>query len=349
MLVEEQKTHNQVLDVLRFISILAVVLIHTTTRTIEMTGNDLQHIPWTLFLNQASRFAVPLFFMISGFVLELNYSFATSYGAYLKKRIKRILIPYIFWSFIYYFFVYKQHQVNFFSTLLTGSASYQLYFIPTLLVFYIIFPLLHKLYRIIANKWVMFFLGTLQIALLYYSYYIKPLPFFYPISIALLNYFIFFLGMFASHHEEDLVSVVKRWKYMLTPITIFLVGYIFWEGKSLYLKTHNYLFFYSQWRPSIFFYTILLASSLYLLFYQKKLPPFLIGTLARLSFFVFFVHVIVLETIWKTVGISVFQQTGGNIIEHLWYDPLFFALTAFFSFFIAYLASKIPFLDKLTG
>lgn len=346
---KDTKAHNQVLDVLRFISILAVVLIHTTTRTIEMTGNDLQRIPWTLFLNQISRFAVPLFFLISGFVLELNYHFNTSYFAYLKKRIKRILIPYIFWSFIYYFFVYRQHQINFFSTLLTGSASYQLYFIPTLLIFYIFFPILHKLYRIMANKWVMLFLGVLQIALLYYSYYIKTLPFFYPLSIALLNYFIFFLGMFASHHEEDIMMVVKRWKYAVFSLTIFLAGYIFWEGKILYLRTHNYLFFYSQWRPSVFFYTILLASSLYLLFYQKKLPFFLTGTLARLSFFVFFIHVFVLETLWNNIGLPIFRQTGGGIIEYLWYDPLFFTLTAFFSFLIAYLVGKITFLNKLTG
>jgi len=125
---EKQKLYNPVVDILRILSILAVVIIHTTTRTLEMSHYALLKIPWTLFLNQAGRFAVPLFFMISGFVLELNYHLHESYLTYLKKRFSRIIIPYIFWSAIYYYLVYNQnHSANFLSSLLKGDASYQLY------------------------------------------------------------------------------------------------------------------------------------------------------------------------------------------------------------------------------
>jgi len=47
-----------------------------------------------IFLNQIARFAVPMFFMISGFVLELNYDGNTGFWQYLKKRFSRIFIPY---------------------------------------------------------------------------------------------------------------------------------------------------------------------------------------------------------------------------------------------------------------
>lgn len=82
-----QKQYVKAIDALRVVSILAVVLIHTTTRTIETTHNNLTDFPFTLFLNQIARFAVPLFILISGFVLELNYQNHANYFAYLKKRL----------------------------------------------------------------------------------------------------------------------------------------------------------------------------------------------------------------------------------------------------------------------
>src|SRR5260221_9276172 len=133
---QKPKQYNQAIDLLKIISILAVVFIHTTTRTIQVTNYDLVKISWSVFLNQILRFAVPMFFMISGFVLELNFRVNESYLGYIKRRLTRILIPYIFWSAIYYFFVFNNNSTNFFHSLLLGNASYQLYFIPTLLIFY---------------------------------------------------------------------------------------------------------------------------------------------------------------------------------------------------------------------
>ena len=344
----EQKQYNPAIDILRFISILAVVLIHTTTRTLEANHLDITKVPWTLFLNQISRFAVPLFFMISGFVLELNYSANISYFVYLKKRFGRILIPYVFWSFIYYFFVYTKHNINFLTTLGLGSASYQLYFIPSLLVLYIAFPLFHIFYKILTDKWVLLLLGVIQVYILYQDYYIHSLPFFYPVTIAMLNFYIFLLGALASHHQNIILVFIKKWKIMLLAITFLLAGYVFMEGQSGYLKTSNYLKFYSQWRPSVLLYTAVLGSILYYLF-NKALPHLnLIKTVARLSFFVFFIHVIVLEFIWYKFGVHFFQADP-QIIRQVWFDPIFFLSVAGVSFIIAYVVHKIPYLSKITS
>ncbi|MDZ7587084.1 MAG: acyltransferase family protein [Patescibacteria group bacterium] len=97
---------NPAIDAMRLLAILAVVLVHTTTRTLQVTGYDLNVTWWPLLLNQITRFAVPMFFLISGFVLELNYDHHPYYLSFLKKRLSRILVPYLFWSLIYYFFVY---------------------------------------------------------------------------------------------------------------------------------------------------------------------------------------------------------------------------------------------------
>ncbi|MBI5123051.1 acyltransferase [Candidatus Roizmanbacteria bacterium] len=345
----KQKIYNQTIDILRIISILAVVYIHTTTRTLEATSFDLQKYPWTLLLNQTARFGVPLFFMISGFVLELNYPFHISYFAYLKKRLSKILIPYVFWSFIYFVFVYKQHSQDFLTALITGSASYQLYFIPTLFIFYIIFPFIHRYYKIITHKLMLLVLGLVQFGLLYYDYSVHPLPFFYPLSITLLNFYIFILGIFASHHERKLMTIIEKWKNFLSVITIILIGYIFFEGQNGYLKTHNYLAFYSQWRPSVLFYTITLGGLLYYFLNKNVIYSSVIKMFARLSFVVFFIHVIVLEAVWALIGKTIFLTIHTSFIQQVWFDPLFFACTVTLSFLLAFVIQKIPILRKVSG
>lgn len=335
------KTYNPAIDLLRFISILAVVLIHTTTRTLEMTHYDLYQTPWTLLLHQITRFAVPLFFLISGFVLELNYDNHANYWQYLKKRLSRIFIPYVFWSAVYFYFVYTRHGPDFLSALIYGSASHQLYFIPALLIFYLIFPLLHWLYRFFACRWILLILAAVELWLLSADYYRHSLHFFYPLGVAFYNFYVFILGMVASHYHHQLIAFVKKWLALLLPLTVFLAGYIFSVGRSLYYQTGDIGYFYSNWRPQVMLYTLVFFAVFYYFFNNIKLNLTLVKTLSSLSFFVFFSHIIVLEKIWVLIGTPP-QPT-------LWYNLAFFFLTAAVSFLIAYLIRKIPYLSKLTG
>jgi probable poly-beta-1,6-N-acetyl-D-glucosamine export protein len=348
METNKQKQYYPAIDVLRIIAILAVILIHTTTRTLEIAVFDFQKAPLALFFNQISRFAVPLFFMISGFVLELNYSFHPNFFSYLKRRISKIFIPYIVWSAIYYFFIYTNHNRSYFSALLDGGASYQLYFIPSLLIFYLLFPLIHKFYNFFANKWVIIPLGIFQITLLYLDYFITPFRQTYPVKIAILSYFVFLLGVVAARHKDFLIALVKKWKYIFVISTFALGIYVYLEGKTLYLATHNYLTFYSQWRPSVFFYTLSFGLLFYYLFSKKIFSHPLVKSLSGLSFFVFFVHVIILEFIWKHIGLNLFHNNK-HIVEQFWYDPVFFLAVSIASFTLAYLAHRIPYLSKLTA
>ena len=334
---------------MRIISILSIVFIHTTAKTIEASSYNLPSVPWTVLLNQICRFGVPVFFMISGFVLELTYPFHPRIMSYFKKRISRILIPYIFWSGIYYFLIFRHNTNGIFKVLLVGNASYQLYFIPALFIFYMIFPFIHKFYRIIVNKWVLIILFVLQIILLYHNYYFHTLPYFFPLYIVLLNFFVFLLGVVSSHNEKFIIGFVKKWKYFIIPITLFLAGYIFYEVENRYFITPNYLNVYTQWRPSVFLYTILLASLLYYFLRKIHFPILIVKTLSELSFFVFFVHVIVLEIIWNKLGVYIFLFTDRHIAQEVWYDPLFFILVSTFSFLIAYAFHKIPLLAKFMG
>jgi len=337
------------MDALRTAAILAVILIHTTSRTIESVYMNLPKVPLSLFLNQICRFAVPLFFLISGFVLELSYRDDTGYFTYLKKRAGKILIPYIFWSLIYYHFVYTRHDMGFLQTLIGGNSSYQLYFIPPLLLLYLIFPLLHKFYRWISKWWVLAILAGAEAWLLHADYYRHAIVMLDPLRIAVLNYLFFVLGMVACHQTDRILTIVRRLKYVWPVITLALAGYIFYEGRSRYLTSWNYIDFYSQWRPSIAVYTLLLFAGGYYWFTNLKSKENILTKLSGQSFFVFFVHVWVLEIIWKLFVKYLFVGSPAPIVTQVWFDPLFFTLTAMISFSAAYLVHKIPWLPKLTG
>lgn len=347
--MSEKKQYHYAIDGMRIVAILAVVAIHTTTKTFEAGAFSLQNYPWTFFFNQILRFAVPLFFMISGFVLEVNYPFHQSYGTYLQKRFSRIFLPYVFWSIIYYQFVYPRHIDQFPQALLMGTASYQLYFIPTLLIFYIIFPFIHKYYKHIAHRWVLVILGILQILLLRTEYYIHPLPFYYPISIALLNYYIFILGIVASHHYKRLLTYFKKWKILFIFLFVILGLVVASESKLLTVQKNSNWYFYTQWKPTVLLYSLVVAGLLYCLFSKKNKYQPLLHTFSKLSFFVFFIHIFILERFWNILGKPVFFATQTVLWHEWWYGLFFFCSVAGVSYAIAYIAHKVPLLAKVTG
>lgn len=344
-----QKPYIKALDSLRVIAISAVVLIHTTTRTIEATKDNLMGFPWTLFLNQIARFCVPLFFIVSGFALEISYDHHANYFAYLKKRGVRVLIPFIFWSLIYYYFVYTGNRDNLLWVFFTGNASYQLYFIPTLIIFYLIFPFLHKIYNFIANKWIFILITTVEVALLYKDYYIREFNLPDPVHIALLSYIFFIYGIIAARNKEKIISFVKKWKITIISLTLISGVYVFLEGLTKFLATDNYLTFYSTWRPSVLVYSILFAFVTFYIFDKSRLQFSTTMKLSNRSFFVFFVHVIVLEATWPLFAHRLFNIISGNIFGKFIFDPIFFVAVLSISYLLAFIAHKIPYLKKITG
>jgi surface polysaccharide O-acyltransferase-like enzyme len=334
-------TRDKAVDALRTAAILAVIIIHTTSRSIESVNMNLPKVDWALFLNQASRFAVPLFFLISGFVLELSHRDGISYVTYLKKRISKIFLPYVFWSLIYYYFVYTTHGMQFIYTLIGGNSSYQLYFIPPLLMLYAVFPLLHKWYKWISKWWTLLIICGVQVGLLYLDYYPRAIVMPDPLRIAVLNYAYFILGMVFYHHTDKIKFWVNKAKYLWIFMTAMLAGFVYYEGRSKYLTSWNYVDFYSQWRPSIFMYTISLFFAGYYWINKLNNKYDILSKMANYSFFVFFVHVLILEKVWILIK--------GAGVTHIWFDPMFFGIVTAISFTTAYLAHKIPWLSKLAG
>lgn len=100
--------HSIVIDYLRFPMMVMVCFIHANIGEYKFGGEipdeyRMFGIVYSLVGNGACRIAVPLFFLISGFLFFNNiYSFSLStFGKKLKKRMSSIVLPYLIWNTIY--------------------------------------------------------------------------------------------------------------------------------------------------------------------------------------------------------------------------------------------------------
>ncbi len=310
---------------------------------------------FSFFLNQISRFAVPLFFLISGFTLEYRYFEKINIKYYFKKRVSRLLVPYILWSSIYYVVFYKHHTISLFSSnflnqVIVGSASIQMYFIPSIILLYIIFPILHKYVYYLFKKWLFILLTLVQVLLLFVDYYNGGIGLTTPLRITLLSFYLFFLGIIAVHKQEQIQIYLKKYYIFIIVLLIASASTMLYESKVNYFNSLNINFITSQWRLSTYLYTITLAG-LFFTFFQKKFTRFysLLQSFSRLTFFVFFVHVFFISLFWRLIGSYLFSNSTGHILENALFDPLVFLFVTSLSFLLAYSISFVPKLRWILG
>jgi len=133
----QQKPRLTGLDLVRGIAAYAVVLLHSRADPTATIGY------WAAKLLVLGSFAVP-FFLATSFYLLINKFSEKQVKVSLKARFLRLLIPYVFWSFIYiavrlikYLISHETDKIiSLFSDpialIFFGSAAVQLYFLPLL-------------------------------------------------------------------------------------------------------------------------------------------------------------------------------------------------------------------------
>ncbi|MEG2000085.1 MAG: acyltransferase [Evtepia sp.] len=143
------------LDFARVVAMLAVIMIHVSSTYIGApSGYSIFGVNPSFALNQFSRFAVPLFIFMSGLTLALNDR-PMPYAKFIKKRLKKIGIPYLIWCLVYYIYhdgaglwELKAKGLSnipaFFQSVLRGDLAPHLYFIVIIVQLYLIFPWLKK-------------------------------------------------------------------------------------------------------------------------------------------------------------------------------------------------------------
>ncbi len=134
----DEDNHIVGLDYLRVFAIFAVVWIH---------GSDTNKM--AMALQTYCAFAVPCFIMMSAFLTQMSCSSKAdySYVDIVVRRTKRLVPSYLAWSMLYLIFRFiKQSMISdmpiefdWTAVIFCGGASYQLWFVPALLIWTVIF------------------------------------------------------------------------------------------------------------------------------------------------------------------------------------------------------------------
>ena len=151
---------------LRLIALYAVIVLHATAPLLAEQGKISTFNWWTAdVFNALVRFAVPVFVMITGaLLLPKDYEIA----GFLKKRLGRVVIPFLFWSLVYVWYSWYNEELVFTKDawvdikmvlhLLKYGSSYHLWYVYMLIGLYFFIPVLSKFVKHATENEILYYL-----------------------------------------------------------------------------------------------------------------------------------------------------------------------------------------------
>ena len=338
------KQRIQYLDFLRCLAICLVIVLHAMRPFIGDTafyGTAAWYV--CMVQNAFNRAGVPLFFMISGYLL-LSSPASAHPGPFYRRNIPKLLIPLTVWTLIYT--LTAAHRAaeafapsRFFSALLNSGGAYHMWFVYTMLGIYLLVPFLKRMVDGSTQKEL-----CLLLAILLFPTALRPLlnlslpvyiHLFDPLMEGYIGYFLF--GYLLGSAE---LSRPVRLAFYIGGVLGYLLGTLgnlltaSAEAIPLPFNLGYYLNHYLCAGAIFLFFKTFFTRRAALL---APAAP-LMAKLSDLVFGVYWVHVLALNTIADavTVDLTVSQLLALQI-----------PLTVVLSFGFAWVVSKIPPLKKV--
>lgn len=362
----QKPSHIYEIDLLRAIVVFSVVANHSLSYT-NYQITSITGIQFVNFISHALHYNREAFMFITGLVLTyVYYHRKFSVKSFWIKRVSLVLIPYILWSVIYV--VLNNPGISFveyvklsYWDILTGEASFQLYYILLSLQFYIIFPLFllfikkvaHRPWHILAVSFI------IQFIILYFDFYFlqtgpySQLPsvktfVHYQDRIVFMYQFFFILGGFAAVYMDTLKSFFKKsGQYLfilfITSLSLYAVNY--YIQLNVFHATLDQAT--SVLQPSVAIYsTVVIIFYCYLayLWAERRKWYRLIKLVAVTSFGIYFVHVIMLGYVMQFL-FPLLPSVLGTPLKMITVLITAFGLSVLF----CYVLLKIPFLSWTIG
>ncbi len=280
---DKPRPHLDEIDLMRVVTALAVVGVHVTSFTLLLNlsalGVNLQN-----GVIDALHFTREVFLAITAFVLVYAYANRPLVvGTFWRKRGVAILLPYLFWSIVYLFvgaplLPYKPWLERAILSILTGTASYQLYYVILTIEFYLVLPVFLPFVRRVGTRhpWrLLLGSGLLQLAILYIDHaYLETGPLSTTVAGQLFNdvqsgflplyQFYAVTGAVAALHMDAVRSFVQRRGSLvvagsLAGLGLFLGRY----ALAVFVEHQNDLYASSVFQPAMVFYSLAAAGFLY--------------------------------------------------------------------------------------
>ena len=341
------RTRVKYCDALRFIAIASVILIHVLAdfRDYYLINYKPNYFILTC-LDTFTRMGVPLFLMFTG-IFMLNDKKKYTYKEFIKKRMPKLIMPFIIISFIYYvyeMFKIKGHIsiINFISLFTTNGIKYHFWYMYTIICIYLLIPYLKPFIQKLTKKdierliLINFLMGNTLLTLMHLFSIINISmfsAFYFPNLITYINYL--FLGYYLYKYKlnKKIIPIL----YKLTFISIILMtilDYIMTKE----VRTDSFLTATSIFPFIITTYFFIFIKDNYdKLKINQKIETFFTKS-ASLTFYIYMFHVIVMELI-KKVMMRIFVPT--RFLENIIFIIIEYILTFVFSYFISIIFDKV--------
>lgn len=292
---QKGNSRNELLDVLRLLSIVLVVLAHVSP-------------PGWLF--QMRNFDVPLLILVSAYVVGMPGGRAPEYGRGLLKRIERLVIP--VWLFLCVFFLlflliselsgaaYPYLPKTILSTFLLLDGIGYVWIIRINILMALLTPCLYVIEKK-SGKWLWLLLLS---ALLSFEFTFRVTSTINSLPIApLLKYVVFAAIPYAVVYVIGLrLPKMGNWELLglsLASLGIFLLLALLFKANGMNISTQHYKYPAQTYYLA---YAIAVASTLFYLgrrfSFAEKIPPAIIR-LGAYSMWIYLWHILVLTLLQR--------------------------------------------------
>ena len=334
-------------DALRFLAIASVILIHVLAdfRDLYLINYKPNYFLLTC-IDSFTRMGVPLFLMFTG-IFMLNDKKKYSYKEFIKKRLPKLVIPFIIISFIYYIYETLKIKetfsiINFISLFTTNGIKYHFWYMYSIICIYLLIPYLKILVQRLNKKklenliLINFIMGNVLISLMHLFSIINInvlSALYFPNLIIYANYL--FLGYYLYKYKINKKS--KKIFYKLAFISIILMpilDYIMTKD----LRTDSFLTV-----TSIFSFIMTTAFFIFVkdnydkFKINEKVECFFVKS-ASLTFYIYMFHVIIMELIKKGM-LKIFVPN--RFLENMIFIVIEYILTFILSYYISIIFDKL--------
>ncbi|MCD8909546.1 acyltransferase [Staphylococcus pseudoxylosus] len=327
------------IPIIRSIATLFIVCVHLS---VSYTSNENNYSMTIIagYLSQIGRLGTPVFAVISAFLLThsvLKRGFDLNY--FIKSRFTKIFVPYIIWTTVYLYYlgvveVNLDSDKNFIEYYLYGTGNYHLYFILTVLQFYILFPFLQKIKK--GSPLLLTYALSTILTLFWqlnYEHFSNDTPIigtFVTSRAFIFNWISYFiLGIIFAKYYEEINNGIRKYKTLLLPsiIAIFISFLIFIDLNHFVTSSHPIFLLYTP-----FFLTFLIY--FYLLIRKYKSIMQILTLIGNYSMGIYLVHPLVK---WLVMKIPIFDNRDSLLL----YSILFITIVVI-SVITINLLIKIP-------
>lgn len=343
----EQKQKQIIwVDSIRVVACFMVVFLHSAAPLLYMY-NKIGLSNWFVgnIYDSLVRVCVPLFFMISGFLLLQKDESLT---VYFTKRFSKLFIPLVFWSVFFVlwkniFELGRSPSLSDFSSLILTPSYYHLWFLYALIGLYLFIPILRKVAHnsddTLLNYYVLiWFLAVSIIPLIQKFIGIDSRIDLNSIS-GFIGYFV--LGLILGKKQiSTKVFYISTAVYFMSVILTIIATYVFTsKNGGIFVG-----YFYGYLSPHI---VVASAACFIAIKYitvntqlsEKPLFQEIIKTISSCSFGIYLVHTVFLFLLKNgTLGVELSAFTG----ESLFYVPLTAMIVFLLSFLLVFVLKKIP-------